>query len=184
VSILRRLVEGQRKVFWLMAVLMFLTDQLTKVAFYRHPAEGRPDIVLIPRILQLISHAGNTTGPLGLGPSTPVFWVVMAAFALTVVAVFFLTTDPGNGLVNAALGMVAGGAIGNLLDRLRFGYVRDFIDLHWGESFHWHTFNWADTVLCVGIAFIVWDSFFGAGRQAAEAAAKGGGGEPNAPEDG
>jgi signal peptidase II len=167
-----------------MALLMFLADQLTKVAFYRHPSEGRPDVVIIPRVLQFISHAGNTTGPLGIGPSTPVFWVILAAFALGVVAVFFLTTDARNGLANAALGMVAGGAVGNLLDRTRFGYVRDFIDLHWGESFHWHTFNWADSVLCVGIGLIVWDSFFGAGKRAAEPAPPGAGGEPEAPEGG
>jgi signal peptidase II len=180
VSIPGRLVEGHRKLFWGMAVLMFLVDQLTKVAFYRHPEVGRPDIILIPHVLKLVSHAGNERGILGLGPNNPAVWVVLAALALGVVAVFFLTTDARNAAANAALGMVAGGAIGNLLDRIRFGYVRDFIDLHWGEAFHWHTFNWADTVLCAGIAIIVWDTFLGPGSKRPDAGGDEGPGENGA----
>jgi signal peptidase II len=166
-----------------MAALMFLADQLTKVAFYAHPEEGRANIVLIPHVLQFVSHPGNRNGILGLGTDNPLFWVVLAVFALGVVAVFFLTTDPRNGLANVALGMVGGGAVGNLLDRVRFGYVRDFIDLHWGDSLHWHTFNWADTVLCVGIVLILWDSFLGAGSREPDASGQAAGGEAGALED-
>ena len=54
----------------------------------------------------------------------------------------------------AALGAVLGGAIGNLLDRVRYGEVVDFLDLHWGEL-HWPAFNVADAAITVGVAIVL-----------------------------
>ena len=54
----------------------------------------------------------------------------------------------------AAAGLIAGGALGNLLDRLRFGAVTDFVDLHWGEA-HWPTFNLADAAIVCGVALLL-----------------------------
>ena len=54
----------------------------------------------------------------------------------------------------AAAGLIAGGAIGNLVDRLRFGAVTDFIDLHWGAA-HWPTFNLADAAIVCGVALLL-----------------------------
>jgi signal peptidase II len=182
---LRTLVEGGRKLFWPAALLMLAADLWTKSAWWAHPDEGRPDIVLIPGLLKFVSHAGNRTGVLGLGPSNPVFWTVLAIVALAVVVLFMLTTPSGNTLVHVALGMVAGGAIGNLVDRIRLGYVRDFIDLHWRNRYHWHTFNWADAVLCAGIVLILYDSFLGSGRagtEEADGSADGAGGGEKGPE--
>jgi signal peptidase II len=56
--------------------------------------------------------------------------------------------------------MLAGGAVGNIVDRVAFRYVRDFIDLHWDDVFHWHTFNVADAAICVGFAFILLATIF------------------------
>ena len=53
-----------------------------------------------------------------------------------------------------AAGLIAGGAIGNLVDRLRFGAVTDFIDLHWGAA-HWPTFNLADAAIVCGVALLL-----------------------------
>lgn len=50
--------------------------------------------------------------------------------------------------------MRAGGALGNLLDRLRFGAVTDFVDLHWGDA-HWPTFNLADAAIVCGVALFL-----------------------------
>ena len=57
----------------------------------------------------------------------------------------------------AAAGLVIGGASGNLMDRVRFGHVTDFIDLHWGAA-HWPTFNLADAAIVCGVGLLVWAS--------------------------
>jgi len=55
----------------------------------------------------------------------------------------------------AAIGLVVGGALGNLVDRLRFGYVVDFLDVYVGD-WHWPAFNVADAAICVGAGLLAW----------------------------
>jgi len=57
------------------------------------------------------------------------------------------------------VGLVIGGAIGNVVDRLRFGAVVDFLDFHWGE-YHWPAFNIADSAITIGVLFLVSDGLF------------------------
>ena len=59
-----------------------------------------------------------------------------------------------------ALGLVIGGALGNVIDRVRFGWVIDFIDVHAG-GYHWPAFNVADSAIVVGIAMLLLDSLIG-----------------------
>ena len=159
-STLRTALQGRRKLFWALAAAVFLLDQLTKVWLWHHPEEGFPDLVVVPHVLRIVSHAGNLRGVLGLGPATPAFYVATSLLALAVVVFLFLTTDARKAHLMVALGLVAGGAVGNLLDRVVYGRVRDFIDLHWGEGLHWHTFNMADAAICAGVALILCDAFF------------------------
>lgn len=58
----------------------------------------------------------------------------------------------------SAIGLVLGGAVGNLLDRFRYGAVVDFLDFHWGP-YHWPAFNVADSAIVVGVALLAWKSF-------------------------
>ncbi len=60
-----------------------------------------------------------------------------------------------------ALGAVVGGAIGNLIDRVRFGAVADFLDVH-AFGYHWPAFNIADAAITIGVAMLIFDSVFGA----------------------
>ena len=64
-----------------------------------------------------------------------------------------------NGLVAAALGMVIGGAIGNVIDRFRFGAVVDFVDAH-GWGWHWYVFNVADAGIVIGVTLLLMDALF------------------------
>lgn len=61
--------------------------------------------------------------------------------------------------IGAALGLVVGGAVGNLIDRARFGAVVDYLDVH-ALGFHWPAFNVADAAITVGVAALVLDSLF------------------------
>jgi len=150
-------------------------DQLTKVWLWRPPFSADRPLVLVPGLLQLIGHPGNTKGALGLGPDNPMFYVVPALLGLVVMGYFLLTTSSSNGLVAVALGLLAGGAVGNLIDRVVLHRVRDFIDLHWHDAFHWSTFNVADAAVCIGFALIVIDLLFpgGGAEPAGEGAQEG-----------
>ncbi|WP_395442833.1 signal peptidase II [Caulobacter sp. UC70_42] len=65
----------------------------------------------------------------------------------------------------AALALILGGALGNLLDRVRMGVVTDFIDLHLGEA-HFPTFNLADTAITVGVVLMMFGAWRGDNRSA------------------
>lgn len=62
-------------------------------------------------------------------------------------------------LVGTALGLIIGGALGNLIDRIRYGAVADFLDFH-AYGYHWPAFNVADAAITVGAGVLVWDSLF------------------------
>ena len=83
------------------------------------------------------------------------FFVVLSAFALTVLLVVYYKSH-GQTLMQPALVLICGGAIGNLIDRLQIGYVIDFIDWHIGVH-HWPTFNVADISISVGVGLMVID---------------------------
>lgn len=62
-------------------------------------------------------------------------------------------------MIAVALGLVIGGAIGNIYDRLAFGAVADFLDLHY-KGFHWPAFNIADSAISIGVVLMLWDALF------------------------
>lgn len=80
---------------------------------------------------------------------------VLSGVALAVVLVLFkwLKTEKSK-FIQVALGMIMGGAIGNVIDRLRLGAVFDFLDVHIGDS-HWPAFNVADSFICIGAGMII-----------------------------
>ena len=166
----RDLFVSKRKLFWIAGAAVLLLDQYSKLWLWR--PLGAPDrpLELIPQVLRLIAHPGNTRGALGLGPSSPAFFVAPALIGLAVMVYFLLTTPAGDWLVAVALGLLAGGDVGNLIDRMALSYVRDFIELHWREAWFWHTFNVADAAICTGFALIAFDMLFLSGR--AERAAR------------
>jgi signal peptidase II len=67
---------------------------------------------------------------------------------------FYHQTPRSHPYLSAALAMIFGGAVGNLIDRLRFGEVVDFLDVHLG-AYHWPAFNVADSAITVGIAIFI-----------------------------
>ena len=66
----------------------------------------------------------------------------------------------GSGWLGLAIGLVVGGAVGNILDRLCRGGVVDFLDFHL-ETWHWFAFNLADSAICVGVVYIALDGMLG-----------------------
>ena len=89
------------------------------------------------------------------------------AEALAIVGVYFHRTPASDRVLLTSLALILGGAVGNLADRVLQGAVTDFIDFYFG-SYHWHTFNIADSAITVGIAVMLLASFRKAPEEAAE----------------
>jgi signal peptidase II len=90
------------------------------------------------------------------GWQTPLL-VAFALVAAVVVSVMLLRS-PGRRMFCAGLALILGGAVGNVIDRLRYGHVVDFLDLHAG-GWHWPAFNVADSAITVGAALLILDGF-------------------------
>ena len=99
-----------------------------------------------------------------MGQGRTLHFVAFSIVAIAVLVVFMLRTESRKILPNLALGVLLGGAVGNLYDRIFLGYVRDFIDLYW-RTHHWPTFNVADAFICVGVGLLFVDAFIGGGKK-------------------
>lgn len=84
----------------------------------------------------------------------------ISAVVSVILAIWLLRLNPGEKLKAFGLSLIIGGAIGNLIDRMRLSYVIDFFDFHW-HNWHYATFNVADSAVCVGAFFLIlaliWD---------------------------
>ncbi|HEX6095332.1 MAG TPA: signal peptidase II [Thermoanaerobaculia bacterium] len=117
-------------------------------------------IPVIPNFFQLV-HVRNTGAAFGLGANAssklvPILLNAGAIAVFCVVVVYALRTAVTDRLLQTGLHLILGGAIGNLLDRFRFGYVVDFVDVYIGR-YHWPAFNVADSAICIGIALLFFD---------------------------
>ncbi len=141
-------------------VLVLLLDQLSKLWIVQNLPAYTP-VDLIPQLTPLFSFTfvKNTGVAFGLFPK---LGGVFTVFSTLVIAGILLSrrTVAGMGLwVNGALGLVTGGALGNLLDRLTRGYVVDFLDVNFWPLHEWPVFNLADSAIVVGVAILLLDSF-------------------------
>jgi signal peptidase II len=87
-------------------------------------------------------------------------WLLIGVTGAVVVVLGAWLWRSNSRLKAAALGLVIGGALGNIYDRVRYGAVADFIDAHWG-SVHFWTFNGADSAISLGVVLLIWDSLAG-----------------------
>jgi signal peptidase II len=108
--------------------------------------------------LVLTLNTGVSFGMLGGEVGWKPFALSVLALVIVVALLVWLKRQP-EPLLALAVGLVAGGAIGNSIDRLRFGGVVDFLDFHLGD-WHWYAFNVADSAIAVGVAVLVLDGLF------------------------
>lgn len=135
------------------------SDQLSKLWIRTHLSIGE-SLPLIGR-LSLI-HIRNTGSAFGLLANQTFLIIVISIAALLFILLFLRYISPTTTLSIVAIGLLMGGALGNLIDRLRFGYVTDFIYFRlWGD-FHWPAFNIADASIVVGVCLLIY-SFYRSG---------------------
>ena len=136
--------------------IIVILDQAAKWLALRHLPPGVP-VGVIDGVfsLTLVMNPGLAFGMLGTVPSGW-RWIVacLSIGALAVLATLARRLLPEGGPVAAlAMGMIFGGAAGNLIDRARFGAVVDFLDFYW-HGWHWPAFNVADSAISVGVALL------------------------------
>ncbi|OHB92246.1 MAG: signal peptidase II [Planctomycetes bacterium RIFCSPHIGHO2_12_42_15] len=143
--------------FVIAAVSGVIIDVISKWAVFSKLSEfGK--LVVIPGLLNIV-RSKNEGVVFGLFPGKSSVFIVFSAIAIVVILFIYIRSDKTIFISNLALGLVLAGAMGNLWDRIWFRCVRDFIDLHIGDKYHWPTFNIADSLICVGISILVFTSF-------------------------
>lgn len=156
------------------AISVVVVDQLSKYLVLQHFGEqgcaDHREIVTAFFDLVLTCNRGMSFGLFNTsqGLSVPLFSIA----AVAIVAVLFLwLSRVRSDMLSSAIGLIIGGAIGNVIDRLRFGGVIDFLYFHLG-SWYWPAFNIADSAICIGVLVMLFEGLL-ARRQGLEAKQEG-----------
>ncbi len=129
--------------------IVLILDQLTKLAVQRSFTPG-DSIPLLSPVLSL-TYVQNTGAAFGLFRGQQTLFIVLAVAIGGWIVREVLAGPPPGAAAAWALPLILGGSLGNLMDRLRFGHVVDFIDVH-----VWPVFNVADSAITVGVALLLW----------------------------
>jgi len=143
-----------------LAVLAVVLDQLSKWWIVSQ-------VMSPPRVIEVTSffnvvlawNTGVSFSMLNMGGTFGRWGLSAVALVIVAVLVYWLRKSERR-LPAAGLGLVIGGALGNVVDRVRIGAVADFLDFHWG-TVHWPTFNVADCAITLGVAALLVDALFG-----------------------
>jgi len=141
-----------------LAAAIVIADQLTKAAVLANFAHGERRELTAFLNLVLVYNKGAAFSMFAdaAGWQTP----LLAGFAVVAALIvgYLIVRNPAKRLLCLGLALILGGALGNLIDRLRYGQVVDFLDFHaWG--WHWPAFNVADSAICVGAAVLILEGF-------------------------
>lgn len=148
---------------WLFPAILFdvlFMDQLTKWVVQKHiPLYGFKPVW---PVLNLV-HVQNTGASFGMFQDSNRAFIVLSVLILVFLAVMHKKLAADGPLTTAGLACLWGGALGNLIDRIRVGAVVDFLDFFWGPR-HWPAFNVADSAITVGVTLMFLESLLH-GRQ-------------------
>ncbi len=146
---------------WLVvAAIVIILDQLSKAVINSHFIYG--EVLAVTPFFNLVL-AHNTGAAFSFlhdagGMQRWLFSVI--ALVASVWIVWLLRKHQSEKLFSFALAFILGGALGNLIDRIAYGYVVDFLDFHWA-GYHFAAFNLADSAITCGAALLIWDGFKG-----------------------
>lgn len=132
-------------------------DQLTKMMIHSR-FDLDQSVKLIDGFFSLtyVRNTGAAWGLLGHAHYTfrQLFFLSIPPIAVFIIVLFLYNLPETERLEIYALSLISGGAIGNYIDRLRFGYVIDFLDFHWKDFYHYPVFNLADSAIVTGVGIL------------------------------
>jgi len=140
--------------FYLITILVIVLDQATKYLAVKY-LKGNSPYVIIENFLQLY-YVENYGAAFGILQNRKLFFIIVTSIVIISI-VFFLYKNPYNfnKIMQVALAMLLGGSIGNLIDRIRLGYVIDFISTKIGGGYDFPVFNIADMFIVISTFLIV-----------------------------
>jgi len=141
-----------------LAAAVIVADFLTKWAVLAAFAPGERRAVTGFFNLVLAFNKGAAFSLLADAPGWQAPLLIAFALIAGVVVSVLLLRPGGRRIYYAGLALILGGALGNVIDRLRFGHVVDFLDFH-AFGWHWPAFNVADSAICIGAALLIVDGF-------------------------
>ncbi|MGB2705373.1 MAG: signal peptidase II [Candidatus Omnitrophota bacterium] len=136
------------KIIWVVAVLALLLDQASKFLVSRS-LKLNESLAVIKNTFH-ITLVHNTGAAFGSFKEQTLFFIIIASLAVAAIVIYIRKTRKAFFLRDAALALILGGALGNLTDRLRLGYVIDFLDFR-----IWPVFNVADSAVTIGAIMLV-----------------------------
>ena len=148
-----------------LAAVVVVLDQLSKAWVFRSLLAERMEIEVLP-IFTLVKRyntgisfsifaTDHATGP----------WVFALLATVIALGLLIWLSQTADRLPAIGLALVVGGAIGNVIDRVREGAVMDFLLFHW-KGWAWPAFNLADSAITIGVALLIWDGVFGGRKRA------------------
>src|SRR6186713_686988 len=143
------------------AVLILLSDRVSKSVIVANFELGQP-VAVIDGVFN-ITYVQNTGIAFGFfstlsSPAKVLILCLVAGIAAIVVVIYSLRHDPRKSMLQVALALILAGALGNLYDRILYGYVIDFLELH-VRGYYWPSFNIADTSISIGVILLAWEMF-------------------------
>ncbi|MEO0317569.1 MAG: hypothetical protein RL404_1246 [Pseudomonadota bacterium] len=142
---------------WLgVAIVVVLLDQVTKITMTRLLPYGQAEYVNHYLNLVMVYNKGAAFSFLSDQSGWQRYFFSALAAAVSIFIVWMLNRNATQRLFCWSLSLILGGAIGNLIDRLAYGHVIDFLDFH-VNAWHWPAFNVADSAITVGAALFVLD---------------------------
>ncbi len=143
----------------IVAVVVLAADQLSKFWILNHVLDGRP-FIEITSFFNLVQawNTGVSFSMFSGSGATGTIVLCLVAAAIVVSLLWWLYKENVR-LIQIGLGMIIGGALGNIVDRVRLGAVFDFLDFHFAGH-HWPAFNLADSFICIGAVIIILQSLF------------------------
>jgi len=139
-----------------LALVILALDQLTKAGMMAL-LDGRRVVDVLP-VFKLVE-VWNRGMSFGLFNDAQVSWLLILVALVISAGLLWWLRAVERALPALGLGLVLGGAIGNVVDRFRFGAVYDFLYFHLGE-WYWPAFNLADSAITVGVVLLLWDGLF------------------------
>jgi signal peptidase II len=145
--------------FYLIALGVILLDRVTKLAIVQALRLGQ-GIPVVPGFFDIVfvlnpGAAFGFLATLSDRVRNPLF-ILISILAVILILFYHDRYLRSHRLVSVALGLVLGGALGNLIDRLHYGMVVDFLDVHLGP-YHWPAFNVADSAISIGVGLMILD---------------------------
>jgi len=154
--------SGKHMVLLFVAGFVVLIDQITKeVVLRKLPLY---DSVTVVTGFFSFTNIRNPGGAFGLMANQPpfvrvFFFIFVSALFIIMIYFFYLKIPTGYFKLRTGIAMIFGGAVGNMVDRIRFGYVVDFLDFYL-KNLHWPAFNIADSAITVGVTIFAYHLIF------------------------